>query len=55
LQDHATVVPRANRGKLPRTIDDENRGYGGRTVIRNLTDGQSVALAEKMDRWQGIA
>jgi hypothetical protein len=50
LQDHATVVPAANREKLPDTIDVEQRGYGGRTVIRNLTDGHTKALAERMDR-----
>lgn len=55
LQDYATVVPTANRGKLPNTIDVKQRGYGGRTVIRNLTDGQTVALAQKMDRFGRIS
>jgi hypothetical protein len=55
LQDHATVVPKANRKKLPNTIDVEQRGYGGRTVIRNLTDGQTEALAQKLDRYGRIS
>jgi hypothetical protein len=51
LQDHATMVPKENRRRnLPNTIDMEQRGYGGRVVIRNLTDGQTGALAERMDR-----
>jgi hypothetical protein len=55
LQDHATVVLKANRRKLPSTIDVEQRGYGGRTVIRNLTDRQTEALAERIDRYGKIS
>jgi hypothetical protein len=55
LQDHATVAPKANRRKLPNTIDVEQRGYGGRTVIRKLTDGQTEAVAERMDRYGKVS
>jgi hypothetical protein len=55
LQDHATVVPKANGPKLPNTIDVTQRGYAGRTVIRNLTDDQKEAVAERMDRYGKIS
>jgi hypothetical protein len=45
-----TVLPAPGCKKPPQTIDVENRGYGGGTVIRNLTDGQTTALAQRMDR-----
>jgi hypothetical protein len=37
------VVPKASRPKLPNTIDVTERGYARRTIIRNLTDGQTEA------------
>jgi hypothetical protein len=55
LQDHATVLPKDTREKLPNAIEVEQRGYGGRTVIPNLTDGQTEALAQKLDRYGRVS
>lgn len=55
LQDHATVVPEVNRPKLPNTIEVTHRGYACRSVIRNLTDDQKEALAERMDRFGKVS
>ena len=53
LQDHATVLPVAPRAAQGVMVED--RGYGGRKVIRNLTDGQQEAMAEKMDRYGKVS
>jgi hypothetical protein len=44
-----------NRTRVEKSITVEDRGYGGRKVIRNLTDGQTKALARKIDRDSGIS
>jgi hypothetical protein len=50
LQDHATMVPAENRTKLVGTIDVEDRGYGGRKIIRGLSERQTTLMVESIDR-----
>jgi hypothetical protein len=53
LQNHLSVRPRKRRGKKGITV--EGRGYGDRKIIRGLTDHQSAALDERMDRYGTVS
>lgn len=55
LQDHARIPPKRRRKKLAKTVTVEDRGYGGRKIIRNLTEGQTVALAERIDPYGTVS
>lgn len=52
LSDHlpVAVVQREARG-----VTVEDSGYGGRKVIRNLTEAQQEALAPRIDRASGVS
>jgi hypothetical protein len=49
LQDHVAERPEQHREKLTTAVTIEDRGWTGRKVIRNLSDSQRDALAERLD------
>jgi hypothetical protein len=55
MEEGGSAASPQNRTKLPKTIDVQDRGYGGRKIIRNLTDGQTKALAGKINRDSGVS
>jgi hypothetical protein len=50
----ATVSPKKGRKKLDGAITVEDVGYGDRKVIRNLSDRQREAIAERVDQFGKI-